>query len=437
MALAQTGGIPMKPSDLTTTCPPRPAVRRARDCPGLRSAASGWLRSGMLTPDFAWLLLGLALLLAAPLNAWAAHAQANSEQPSASQAMAPSAAPRTVLVFVREGCPHCADAKAWLAQLAPLRPDLRFVLRPVDSDAQARQELSALSREAGVWPPGVPTFVVDGQVRVGFDDAEHAGRELLALIDRPTAMPPAAPQESTRFGSLSASRLGLPLFTLALGLLDGFNPCAMWVLLFLLSLLVRLQDRRRMALVAGTFVLVSGAIYYAFMAAWLNVFLAVGLSDALRIGLALLALAIGAVNVKDFVAPGRGLSLAIPARARPALVARMHGLRQARTLPALLTAVAALAVAVNLVELLCTAGLPAMYTAVLAQQGLSPAAHHAYLGLYILGYIADDSLMVGVAVVALGSGKLSERGGRVLKLLSGAVMLALGAVLLLRPQWLV
>ena len=63
-----------------------------------------------------------------------------------------------------------------------------------------------------------------------------------------------------------------------MGLLDGFNPCAMWVLLFLLSLLVRLQDRRRMALVAGTFVLVSGAVYYAFMAAWLNVFLAVGLS---------------------------------------------------------------------------------------------------------------------------------------------------------------
>jgi hypothetical protein len=273
-------------------------------------------------------------------------------------------------------------------------------------------------------------------VLVGFDDAEHAGRELLALIDRSTTTPP-TPQDSARFGSLSASRLGLPLFTLALGLLDGFNPCAMWVLLFLLSVLVRLKDRRRMALVAGTFVLVSGAVYYAFMAAWLNVFLAVGLSNELRIGLALLALGIGVINVKDFIAPGRGLSLAIPARARPALVERMHRLRQARTLPAVLAAVATLAVAVNLVELLCTAGLPAMYTAVLAQQGLSPAAHHAYLGLYILGYIADDSLMVAVAVTALGSGKLGERGGRVLKLLSGAVMLVLGTLLLLRPQWLV
>jgi hypothetical protein len=91
---------------------------------------------------------------------------------------------------------------------------------------------------------------------------------------------------------------------------------------------------------------------------------------------------------------------------------------------------------VNLVELLCTAGLPAMYTAVLAQQGLSPAAHYAYLGLYIVGYIADDSLMVALAVLALGSGKLGERAGRQLKLLSGIVMLGLGVVLLARPEWL-
>ena len=100
-------------------------------------------------------------------------------------------------------------------------------------------------------------------------------------------------------------------------------------------------------------------------------------------------------------------------------------------------AVAVLAVAVNFVELLCTAGLPAIYTAVLTQQGLSPAAYYGYLGLYIAGYIADDALMVTVAVLALGNLKLTERGGQWLKLLSGLVMLVLGAVVLLSPDWLV
>ena len=90
----------------------------------------------------------------------------------------------------------------------------------------------------------------------------------------------------------------------------------------------------------------------------------------------------------------------------------------------------------NFVELLCTAGFPAVYTVVLTQQGLSPSAHYAYLGLYIVGYVADDTLMVAAAVVALSSRKLSESAGRWLKLVSGAVMLALGATMILRPEWL-
>ena len=374
----------------------------------------------------------LRLLLSAML--WLALAMALSARAEdASVGTAPTR--QTIEVFVRDGCPHCADAKAFLAQLQQQRPDVEVRLHPVDTDAVARERLTALFQAAGEWPPGVPTFVVGQRVLIGFDDAEHRGRELQALLD-PSVAPPAAAAQRTRFGGLTVDRLGLPVFTLALGLLDGFNPCAMWVLLFLLSLLVRLRDRRRMALIAGTFVLTSGAIYYAFMAAWLNVFLAVGFSQPVRVGLALLALVIGAVNLKDFVAPGRGPSLGIPAAARPGLVARMASLRDTQALPAMLLGVAALAIVVNLVELLCTAGLPAVYTAVLTQQGLSPAAHYAYLGLYILGYIADDSVMVTVAVMALGSGKLGERGGRWLKLLSGAVMLALGGVLLLRPQWL-
>ncbi len=340
-----------------------------------------------------------------------------------------------LVVYVRDGCPHCADAKVFLEQLARERPQLRIVFRAVDQDPAARDELMALSRAAGVWPPGVPTFAVEGRVLVGFGEARESGPAVLTLIDQGTVAP--AKVETRLFGTLSATQMGLPLFTLALGLLDGFNPCAMWVLLFLLSLLVRLQDRRRMALVAGTFVLVSGAVYFAFMAAWLNVFLAVGLSTQVRWALAAVALLVGAANVKDFVAFGKGISFSIPDSAKPGIYARARAVLNADALPGSLFAVAVLAVVVNFVELLCTAGLPAIYTAVLTQQGVSPAAHYAYLGLYILGYIADDALMVTVAVVALGNRKLTEHTGRWLKLLSGLVMLALGVVLLVRPGWLI
>ena len=339
------------------------------------------------------------------------------------------------MVFVRTGCPHCADAKVFLEQLAADRPWLRIVYRPVDQDPKAAQDLVQLYRSLGMWPPGVPTFVMNGQALVGFDDAGHGGVAVRELID--AGAPPRDRIDTRLFGTLSASRLGLPLFTLAMGLLDGFNPCAMWVLLFLLSLLVRLRNRSRMALVAGTFVLMSGVVYYAFMAAWLNVFLVVGMSAALRWTLGGVALAIGSFNVKDFFAWGRGFSFSIPVSAKPGLYARARAVLQADTVLPSLAAVATLAAAVNVVELLCTAGLPAVYTAVLSQQDLGAPAYYAYLALYILGYIADDTLMVTTAVIALGHRKLTETTGRRLKLLSGVVMLVLGAVLLVRPDWLI
>lgn len=228
----------------------------------------------------------------------------------------------------------------------------------------------------------------------------------------------------------------MPLFTITIGLLDGFNPCAMWVLLFLLSLLVNLQDRRKMALIAGTFVLVSGLVYFAFMAAWLNVFLLIGLSRAVQIGLGGIALLIGSVNVKDFFALHRGLSLSIPESAKPGLYARTRQILQAEHLAGALAGVVVLAGFVNLVELLCTAGLPALYTQILTLQGLSSWEYYGYLGLYNLAYIFDDSLMVTVAVATLSRRKLQERAGRWLKLISGLVMVGLGAILLLQPKWL-
>ncbi len=337
-------------------------------------------------------------------------------------------------VFVREGCPHCADAKEFLQLFASQRPGLQIIYRSLDSEPTAITDLVRLYQNAGIWPPGVPTFVIGDRILVGFDSVERSGPEIALFVEQ--NLKPVETLETSLFGTLSVSRLGLPLFTLSLGLLDGFNPCAMWVLLFLLSLLVHLHDRKRMAMIAGTFVLVSGAIYYAFMAAWLNLFLLVGLSTTLLWGLGGVALVIGFINIRYFLLQGQGFSLSIPDSVKPGLYQRMRSVMTANSLSSSLAGVALLAVIVNFIELLCTAGLPAIYSAVLTQQNLNPLAHYAYLGLYILGYVADDGLMVTMAVVALSSRKLSEETGRWLKLLSGVVMITLGVVMILRPEWL-
>ncbi|EMI53246.1 glutaredoxin family protein [Rhodopirellula sallentina] len=238
------------------------------------------------------------------------------------------------------------------------------------------------------------------------------------------------------FGELRVRDLGMPLFSFLVGLVDGFNPCAMWVLVFLLSVLVNIKDRRKIILIAGTFVLVSGIAYYAFMAAWLSLFLFIGIARPVQIALGALAIFIGVINVKDFFAFKKGISLSIPESQKPGLYRRVRKIVEAKYLTAAVSGAVALAVIVNMVELLCTAGLPALYTQVLTLQELPAWQNHLYLLIYILAYMLDDLVLLSIVVITLSHRKLQEREGRWLKLLSGVVILALGLCMLFRPEWL-
>ncbi len=238
------------------------------------------------------------------------------------------------------------------------------------------------------------------------------------------------------FGTLWVDEVGMPAFTLAIGLVDGFNPCAMWVLVFLLSVLVNVRSRAKILAIAGTFVLVSGLAYFAFMAAWLNVFLLVGFLRPLQITLGLMAIFIGLINVKDFVAFKQGISLSIPESAKEGIYDRVRKIVSAKYLGVAVAMAVVLAVGVNIVELLCTAGLPALYTQILTLQKLPGWKNYAYLVLYNVAYMFDDTLMLAAFVITLSHRKVQEREGRWLKLVSGLVVLALGVVMIFRPSWL-
>ncbi len=238
-------------------------------------------------------------------------------------------------------------------------------------------------------------------------------------------------------GRLSVDRLGMPAFTFLIGLINGFNPCAMWVLVFLLSVLVNIKERKKIIIVAGTFVVVSGLAYFVFMAAWFNVFQLIGLLRPVQIGLGIVAIVVGLVNVKDFFAFHKGVTFSIPESAKPGIYARVRKIVSANSLFAALTGAIVLAIVVNIVELLCTAGLPALYTEILSLQQFPAWVNYAYLALYIAAYMLDDSILVLIVVCTLSHHRLQEREGRWLKLLSGSVILTLGIVMIFFPDLLV
>jgi cytochrome c biogenesis protein CcdA len=235
-------------------------------------------------------------------------------------------------------------------------------------------------------------------------------------------------------GRVDPASLSLPALTAVLAALDAFNPCAFFVLLFLLSMMAHQKSRSRMLLIGGVFVLISGLMYFAFMAAWLNVFQVFGHLAWVTLAAGLLAVLVGAVNVKDFFWFQKGLTLSIPESKKPDIFRRTRAIVGADRMPAMLAATIVLAVAANFYELLCTAGFPMVFTRLLTLADLGTAGRYAYLAAYNLIYVLPLAAIVAVFAGTLGARKLTEREGRLLKLMSGLMMLGLGLLLLLAPD---
>lgn len=347
----------------------------------------------------------------------------------------------TLLFFWGVGCPHCEEAKPFIEQLKQEHPSLQVESIEVRRDPEGRARFIALVGELGVSAPGIPTFVHGQDYVVGFtpgtterairrmveggsgegsglDDVESVG-----VIDLPW------------LGSVDSRAVPLPMFTLAVGLVDGINPCAMWVLLVLLGILTHVKERKRLLLFGGAFVLMSGVVYFLFMTVWVGLFHLVGLSRAITIGLGVVVLVMGIINLKELFWFKKGVSLMISDAAKPKLYKRMRGITRAASLPAALAGVVALAFVVNLIELGCTLGLPAVYTRILSLRAdVSPGMRYAYLALYNLAYIVPLATIVGVYATTLHRMTLSERGAKVLKGVSGALLLLFGLLLIAAPE---
>lgn len=237
-------------------------------------------------------------------------------------------------------------------------------------------------------------------------------------------------------GEVDASAMSLPALTVILAGMDSFNPCAFFVLFFLLSLLIHSGSRARMLLIGGSFIFMSGVVYFLFMSAWLNIFLILGTRAIITVAAGLVAVLVSIINIKDFFLFKKGVSLTISDEAKSKLLDRMRRLLKSTSVFSALAATLVLAAAANSYELLCTAGFPMVYTRALTLKNLSTPQYYTYIGLYNVVYVIPLMAIMAVFVFTLGSRKLTEWQGRELKLLSGLMMLGLGLALLIRPALL-
>jgi hypothetical protein len=304
----------------------------------------------------------------------------------------------------------------------------------------------------------VPFTVIGDRSFTGWLDEQTSGAALMAAIehclahpcpdlvgslqqavDRPAAaLEPQLPGSITLpfFGTIRPRDVSLPLFTIMMGAVDGFNPCAMWVLVFLLGLLLGLQDRLRMWLLGSTFIVVSAGIYFLFMVAWLNLMMFLGLIWWVRLLVGLVSLLAGFYNLKEFLLGQPGVCKVASNSRRQRVFQKLKDITQRQQLWLALGGIIILAFMVNLVELLCSASLPVVYLQVLTFNNLPPWQYYLYISLYIFIFMLDDLIVFVVAMTTLQLTGLTGKFTRQAHLLGGLAMLAVGLLIIFRPEWL-
>jgi thiol-disulfide isomerase/thioredoxin len=396
-------------------------------------------------------------------------ADAISKKETGNETVKPSGDLKEVVVyfFRGKGCPHCEEEKLFLNELKKKYPDMKIIDYEVWYNKQNAALLAKMAKAYNMKASGVPVTFIGENAFIGFskhskDEISDSINQCLSLgcidpslvaagkivVDKNHGMPFTGPEKKEELeckeksrtvyipwvGNLDASEMSLPVMTIVIAGLDSFNPCAFFILFSLLGLLIHAQSRRKILLIGSVFVFFSAFIYFIFMAAWLNLFLVMGKVEIITIIAGFVAVLIAAINIKDFFIFKKGVSLTIPDSAKPKLFDRMRKLLKSTSLVSILAGTAVLAIAANAYELLCTAGFPMVFTRILTLNKLSSLSYYLYLILYNLIYVIPLSIIVVIFTVTLGKKHLTESQGRTMKLISGAMMLGLGGVLIFNPS---
>lgn len=360
----------------------------------------------------------------------------------------PAPHPR-IAFFFHPQCPHCHAQKAFMPSLQAKYPEVSWVEYDI-SLLENRELLNDYLTKSGrpLTGIGVPMTFVGPYVIDGFESAATTGVQLEQAIRALLRNDPSLFSEANKgsaerhtltlplLGTIRPAEYSLPALAMLIGLVDGFNPCAMWVLVYLISLIVSLNDRRKIWLLVGTFVASSGILYFLFMTAWLNAFLFIGYLRSLTLLIGLGAMGAGILNIREYVQTKGQLTCTIgDAASKKKTMSRIDRIVDAPLTLVTVGGIVVLAFVVNSIEFACSAALPAIFTHTLTLRNLPALEYYGYILLYDFFFMLDDLLIFSLAVLALDT-SIGQRYAGHCRIVGGVVLIALGGVMVFRPELL-
>ena len=389
-------------------------------------------------------------------------------------------------LFYGNGCPHCAAEEEFLSDYLKDRTDVKLYKYEIWYDSHNQELLSKVQKEMGTTNKnGVPFTVIGKKTIVGYADGvtdeqikdainyylnndyrDYAG-EITGKVKKTEVKEDTIKDESKTedkkenkiekaddikdsnqtdenvtvpvLGKINAKKVSLPILAVVLGFVDGFNPCAMWILIFLITMLFNMKDRKKMWILGLTFILTSGIVYLMFMLAWLNLATFISKIAFIRLLIAVIALVVGLINVYKYIdslkKKDEGCDV-VDKKDRKKIMEKIISITHEKKFIIALLGIMVLAASVNIIELMCSIGIPLLFTQILAMNNLSTFSYMIYMFIYIFFFLIDDIVIFVISMVTLKVTGLSTKYTKYSHLVGGIIMLIIGLLLIIKPELL-
>lgn len=389
-------------------------------------------------------------------------------------------------LFYGNGCPHCAAEEEFLSDYLKDRTDVKLYKYEIWYDSHNQELLSKVQKEMGTTNKnGVPFTVIGKKTIVGYADGvtdeqikdainyylnndyrdyagEITGKVKKTEVKEDTIKDESKTEDKTEnkiekaddtkdsdqtdenvtvpvLGKINAKKVSLPILAVVLGFVDGFNPCAMWILIFLITMLFNMKDRKKMWILGLTFILTSGIVYLMFMLAWLNLATFISKIAFIRLLIAVIALVVGLINVYKYIdslkKKDEGCDV-VDKKDRKKIMEKIISITHEKKFIIALLGIMVLAASVNIIELMCSIGIPLLFTQILAMNNLSTFSYMIYMFIYIFFFLIDDIVIFIISMVTLKVTGLSTKYTKYSHLVGGIIMLIIGLLLIIKPELL-
>ena len=371
-----------------------------------------------------------------------------------------------VYLFHGDGCPHCAEETKFLEKLEKKYSNVEVIKYEVWENKTNALLMKRVGNKYDVPTGSVPFTVISGTTTSGFSESIGVKIERIIkyydknpkknidyvkkikngtydgekIVDAFTENDKKT-DENTKinvpiFGEVNLKNFSLPTASILIGLVDGFNPCAMWVLLFLISMLLGMKDKKRMWILGITFLLMSALVYMAIMLSWFNIVVNVMASVIFRRIIAVVAIIGAIINLKGFFTTNDSGCEVVDDKKRKKVITTIKKFTKEKSLLLAISGVILLAISVNVIELACSAGLPLVFTQLLAINEVSAFESFIYTLIYIFFFLMDDIIVFAIAMYTTNIKAISTKYNKYSHLIGGIIMLIIGVLLLVKPEWL-